>query len=477
MSFAAVFNVTRGIRMLLHSQLAKISSGAVVTLLPPGDALPAVSGVNLYLYRVAESPFSKNQPWPGDRATPPSNQPPLGLSLFYLLTPLGTKPDDASFTQGDDAHTMLGSAMLTLQENPILNDVHLPEFDADTVLPNFLLDSFEQIKITLVPTTVDELSKIWATINQPYRLSVAYEVSLVQLTPTPPPPVNGGIVTFTNLNVFTLAAPRLAALQPPGGAVARIVAGNLQAEDLVITGAGFSFSGQAPVVRFGGQIVTPKTSPAPTDTSLTVSLPSDLVAGPQENVTITLNRRTSLPIVFTVIPWVASISPVRTALETAGAALTLHGSGFTATPQAVRFESPAGTTTVTAFNSATDTEASVTIPPTLLNGIYNIRIVLNDANSSASNSRTFQVIPLLDPAIGVAVVTVAGNQVHRLTLTGARLNGADIRIAVDGVLHSQAANANPAQIVATLGRLLASGIHPVAVMINGQTSHSVDLLI
>ena len=70
MSFAAVYNVTRGIRMLLHGQLAKISSTAVVTLLPPGDTLPAVSGVNLYLYRVAESPFTKNQPWPGDRKPP-----------------------------------------------------------------------------------------------------------------------------------------------------------------------------------------------------------------------------------------------------------------------------------------------------------------------------------------------------------------------------------------------------------------------
>jgi hypothetical protein len=277
--------------------------------------------------------------------------------------------------------------------------------------------------------------------------------------------------------VFTLAAPRLAALQPPGGAVARVVGGNLQAGDLVITGAGFTFPGQVPVVRFGGQVVAVKASPPPTDTSLTVSLPGALDAGPQEDVTMTLNGRTSLPLVFTIVPWLANISPVRTAIDPVGAALTLRGSGFTASPQSVRFESPATTSTVTAFNSATDTEASVTIPPTLPNGIYNVRIVLNDAGSSASNSRTLQVIPRVDVPVGVAVVTVGGKQVHRLTLNGARLNGADIRLSVDGVFHSLGVNGNAAQLVATLGGLLDLGTHTVAVMIDGQTSHTVDVVI
>src|ERR1700754_4367241 len=172
MSFTAVYNVTRALRMLLHNELVKVSASAVVTLLPPGDSLPTASGVNLYLYRVLESPFTKNQPWPGDRTTPASNLPALGLQLFYLLTPLGTRPDDNSFQLGDDAHTMLGSAMIALHENPILNNVHIPPlgsspgFDADTVLPAFLLNSYEQIKITLAPIGIDELSKIWATINQ-----------------------------------------------------------------------------------------------------------------------------------------------------------------------------------------------------------------------------------------------------------------------------------------------------------------------
>src|SRR4051812_49253514 len=123
MSFLAVHDVTRGWQALLHSELTRQSgSSVVVTLLPPGEELPQKLGINLYLYRVVESPATRNRDWPGDRRTPPTDRPALGLHLYYLLTPLGTKPEETGLV-GDDAHTMLGLAMLTLQENSVLNDV------------------------------------------------------------------------------------------------------------------------------------------------------------------------------------------------------------------------------------------------------------------------------------------------------------------------------------------------------------------
>src|SRR5262249_37741101 len=311
----AINDVTRGIRMLLHSQLVRVSSSAVVSLLPPGDALPQVSGVNLYLYRVSESPSTKNRPWPGDRTIPPSDQPALGLQLHYLLTPLGTPPNEASFGEGDDAHTMLGLAMLTLQEHPILNDAHLPAlpaagglnatpgFDADAVLPVYLLNSYEKIKIMLSPVGVEDLSKIWATINQPYRLSVAYEISLVEITPTPPPPVQGGIVLRTGLDVILLQAPRLDNVNPAVGALVDVDnTGVLRANSIVISGSGLSIPGQTPIVTVGGQPVSIQPSSPPAGSSLTVSLPTDLEAGPQVDVRVSLNARVSTPLSFTVTP-------------------------------------------------------------------------------------------------------------------------------------------------------------------------------
>src|SRR5215208_4005053 len=112
MSHAAIFEVTQALRKLLRGEVTRLSgTTASVTLLPPGDELPEVLGVNLYLYRVTESPYTRNREWPGDRMAPPSHHPALGLQLFYLLTALGTKPDQGG-TEGDNAHSTLGMAML-----------------------------------------------------------------------------------------------------------------------------------------------------------------------------------------------------------------------------------------------------------------------------------------------------------------------------------------------------------------------------
>ena len=117
--------MTRALRHFLRSQLVPHSSSAVVTLLPPGDTLPDVSGVNLYLYRVLESPFTKNEP---GAATAHAALGPAGLALAALLSAdaAGPAARGRRLRAGDEAHSMLGAAMLTLHENPILNDIHLP---------------------------------------------------------------------------------------------------------------------------------------------------------------------------------------------------------------------------------------------------------------------------------------------------------------------------------------------------------------
>lgn len=474
-SSTAIKDVTRGLQMLLLSQLTAVSSTAQVSLLPPGEPLPSGLGVNLYLYRVMESPFTKNQPWPGDKATPPSPTPALGLELSYLLTPFATAPDPSS-TAGDDAHTMLGAAMLAFHQFPVLNDVHINGFDSDTALPQSILNSFEQVKIRLAVTSLEELSKIWATINQPYRLSIAYEVSLVELTPTLSPPVNGGVVLSTGLEVALWQAPRIDALEPASGALARIAGGAVTANTLSLTGSGFTLPGRTPVVLFGGQPATLNTSPSPTDASLSVVLPDTLDAGPSESVQVALSGKTGSAFTFSVSPWVSFVTPIRTALDTPPTSLVLNGIGFTTTPQGVRLDGPGGTTNISGFvGSVTDTKATITLPANLQNGLYQVRIVLAGPTSNVSNARTLEVIPLLNAPIGIAVITVSGHQVHQLTLNGARLKGTDIRVVIDGMGHQAPASANAAQFVLALGRLLDSGQHTVSVVIDGSRSHEVAL--
>jgi hypothetical protein len=473
MSYAAINDVTRGLRLLLHSQLVRVSSSAVVSLLPPGDALPEVSGVNLYLYRAAESPFAKNLPWPGDRTTPPSNFPALSLQLHYLLTPLGTRPDNASSDSGDDAHTMLGIAMSTLHENAILNQVHVPGFDADIVLPPYLLNGYEQIKIMLSAVGLEELSKIWATINQPYRLSVAYEVSLVQITPTLPPPMGGATVTRTALDVVALLSPRLDSLDPASGALLRRDnTGALQRNSIVINGGGFDFPGQAPTVTIGGQSVALTVTSPPSVDSLGVILPSDLDAGPQVDVRVTLNGRTSAALTFTVTPWLAAITPLRTDLP-ANQKLTLEGIGFADNPGGVLIDGVGAPAGVIGFDPGlTDQKGSITLPHDLANGRYRLRVVRGGPLGAVSNSRLLEVVPRIDSAV-LAPSSPPGAQ--SLTIFGARLNGGDIRLLLDGVGYQASANPSASQLNYTFGRQISPGRHQLSIAIDGHPSHRIAL--
>jgi hypothetical protein len=253
-----------------------------------------------------------------------------------------------------------------------------------------------------------------------------------------------------------------------------ISAGALVANPLTMAGAGFVLPGQTPVIQVAGQNVTVSGTPA--DTSLTVNLPVDADGGPDVSVIVSLNGKKGTPARFTVTPWLSRITPIRTTFETT--TLVLRGIGFTTAPQAVRFEGPGGTTTVTSFNGpVTDTQAAVTMPATLAIGVYRVRIVLADGASNASNSATLEVIPMVASPIGVSTTTVRGSQVHVLTINGARLEGSDVRLIVDGATYATGANANATQIVFTLGRLLNSGLHGVAVVVNGSVSHTISLVI
>jgi hypothetical protein len=479
-SYESVHDVTKALQRLIHSQVKVASANAVVTLLPPGEELPDALGVNLYLYRVLENPATRNMPWRGDRGGgQPTQSPALGLQLYYLLTPLGSKPEDTSL-DGDSAHTMLGLAMLALHENPVLNDAHLPDFDADVELPASVLNSYEKLKVYLVPTDLDELSKIWSTINKPYRLSAVYEVSLVELTPTMPPPAGGGIVLFTGVDVRTLDPPHLTELVPSSGPLVEIVNGAVAARRVEIHGTGFAFPGVTPIVRVGGRLATIQAAPAATDTMLVVALATDVDAGPDANVAVARAGRTGAPLTYTIRPWLSESRPVRTALDPglpADLRLTIRGVGL-ANPAEVRFDGPGGPTASSAFEAgATDSAFAVAIPTTLAAGTHQVRVVLSDAGASASNPRELVVLPRIQ---GVAAAVVAGAvapSVHELTITGERLAGSDVRMAIDDVAYLVGSNGNAGQLVKTLGRQLDAGPHDVSVVVDGVRSRAVELLI
>jgi len=150
------------------------------------------------------------------------------------------------------------------------------------------------------------------------------------------------------------------------------------------------------------------------------------------------------------------------------------GVGFTASPQGVRFDGVGAPAGLTAFDpGSTDTQGTITIPPGLPNGIYRVRIVLADPAESASNSRTFEVIPRVDFAI-LTLSSPPGSSVI-LTLNVARFDGNDVRVLLDGVAFQAPPNGNGAQLVYTFNRIISPGLHALAVAVDGHMSHTVEL--
>jgi hypothetical protein len=164
----AIGMVSASLRNLLVGEM-KISPAPDVTLLAP-DEPGGSRRINLFLYKLAENPYLKNQDPTVRPGTPNQLVPaPLSLNLYYLLTPYAANDP---LTGNAAAHQILGEAMRVLHENPVA---------PTTYLDPGLSDARERLQIVSSTLNPEELSRIWTTFSQPFRLSVMYEISTVQL--------------------------------------------------------------------------------------------------------------------------------------------------------------------------------------------------------------------------------------------------------------------------------------------------------
>jgi hypothetical protein len=95
--------------------------------------------------------------------------PPLSLNLYYLMTPYADNDDNLG---NAPLHEILGEAMRIFYEHPVVPDEYLAG-DLGTAR--------EQVRIMQNGLDMEELSQVWSTFSEPFRLSVLYEVSVVQL--------------------------------------------------------------------------------------------------------------------------------------------------------------------------------------------------------------------------------------------------------------------------------------------------------
>jgi len=147
----------------------------VVELNDLSDAVQTtVPKLTVFLYDISEDPASRNRP--PVRSIPPDapsvRKPPMALLLRYLLTPWG----GSQVTQQE----MLGRTLQALYEDAILDGGQLT---------GSLAGSTDALRFTLTPLTLEQKSWVWYAIQKPYRLSLNYEVRVVNLDVVRPTPV------------------------------------------------------------------------------------------------------------------------------------------------------------------------------------------------------------------------------------------------------------------------------------------------
>ena len=164
----AIGMVSESLRNLLVTEMT-LTPPVDVTILAP-DETGGDRRVNLFLYRILENSTLKNLDWQVKRGSSSViAPPPLSLNLYYLMTPYA---QNDPLIGNATAHEILGEAMRVFHEHAVV---------PQNVLVPGLRDAKEQIKIMLNPLDPDELGRVWSTFAQPFRLSVMYEVSVVQL--------------------------------------------------------------------------------------------------------------------------------------------------------------------------------------------------------------------------------------------------------------------------------------------------------
>jgi hypothetical protein len=264
----AITAVTAAFAHLLTSALADTGlSGTGVRLEPP-DAVQDLSGplLNLFLFDV--------HPHPSFRAEDPRVLP---LRLHYLLTAYGKGARGTGGSQLEAQH-VLAHAMSYVHDNSIMTRVHVRDairaYSAGNdprygPLASADLDGdVELVRLTPLPQTPDDVSKLWSALNQSYRLSVAYEASAVMIkrrksAKVAPPVRSAGVY------LMPISKPVIEAVNPPTVTVD---------DRLVLTGRNL----RAPDarVRFASGDADPATTRISPDEIVVESLPGGLRAGP-----------------------------------------------------------------------------------------------------------------------------------------------------------------------------------------------------
>jgi hypothetical protein len=166
-TFEVIKAVSEGLRDHLNDRLAESAlvpapEARLHSLQTPPPTNPPL--LTVFLYDVCEEASLRNRPRSvavAPDGTVRAVPAPLPIVLRYMLTPWAVEPADA--------HVMLGCALRALWGSSLLRRF------AET--PN----EAEVVSVNLVQLSVEEKAKIWWAIQQPYQVSLNYDVRVVDI--------------------------------------------------------------------------------------------------------------------------------------------------------------------------------------------------------------------------------------------------------------------------------------------------------
>jgi hypothetical protein len=189
-SALAIASVTAVLKHVLENALVQQSAalhmGDISLATLPPDRIPTGADertqLNLHLYRLTPN-TGRHRTGISSSHNRQQDHPPLALDLHYLLTAYGERDLQAEI--------VLGFAIQCLYETPVLTREGIrsslasissrnggsPVLQALSV--SIFADQLEQIAIRPEFLSMEEMSKLWSSLQTRARLSVTYQVSAV----------------------------------------------------------------------------------------------------------------------------------------------------------------------------------------------------------------------------------------------------------------------------------------------------------
>lgn len=286
-----------------------------VTILPPDTARGTnnANQLNLFLYQVLPNAAWRNMNIPSQVAPGETGNPPLALTMHYLLTAFG-RDNDTTLPFG---HQLLGRAMSILYDHAVLGPDEIRSATAVSLPGSDLDKQVERVRITLQPMSLEEISKLWSGLVTQYRLSVGYEVSVALIESTLPKKTPLPVLTRGAGDKGVTSQPSLI---PPFPAIDAILFPNAQTsarlgDTIVLTGN--NLDGTNVGLVFSHPLLTAPIEIAPqpggTSTQVPVAIPNQPATWPAGFYTVRLlvqrpgetSRRATNELSFAVAPRIA----------------------------------------------------------------------------------------------------------------------------------------------------------------------------